>query len=903
MSQHARLDNPEVRAHLEATRARLDAMRAQGGGGAAAAAAEPPLRPNPAFSPDAPDGAPPPPSAPLAAAPSGPYAPKFAGALRAPPAALAAAPDAGLPPVGDLFSPEQELPPGLLLSPPPPRFPSWDSSRPALTGAALLDTARRRAAGAPDAGPPPPPLESHPPAAQEELLVDELLHAFDGREGRWVRAYLVEGTGGAALEFRLDPRGRLEPALAEMARRMLPLAARAAVARRFAETRRAHAWGRVAHALAAAARGVLLDWALMLAQLEAQAAAGRLTLQALWYYVQPAAAALSVLAGACAEASARRARGAPLLDLLAARAAAAAGDAAAARLAGRLLRAAAEPYFLMLERWVTEGVVEDPYCEFMVVEDSSITRDALDAEGGAAFWSRRWTLRPAHDARTGLPAPGGAPDAPRFLARVAPAALHAGKCLNLVRSCGQVPARPLPPGERLAYDPDGRFALRIEAAERAAAAGAMALLRAEGRLAPGLAALRRFFLCAQGDLFLTFMDTAEAELGARAGDVPLPALQALLAGAARSSAAAADPFAGALRAAWDHRTMLNMLISLTSSAEAGGAGAGAGAADGADSPAKRPALRPVGPTPMTAAERATTGRARLARESFMLAAQPPWPLALAAPDWALAQYQIAFRHIFELKWVERELNRVAGLLRATGPLAVALRRGGRRRSLGAGSAATAAAALGAPPAAAPLVLACRTSALMGHFFRQYLLYASFEVVEPLAAALEARLAAAASPDDAVRHHREFLRKVMRGLLLSRRVVVVRALLALKDAAGAFVRLASGALLGAAGAAGDEAPLEAGALGAGGGATDPGRREAAARAARAARARTALERALGEPAFGAALADLHARFEARVRDFLAALDEAREAARAERTDTREELESLAARLDYNGYFAG
>lgn len=63
-------------------------------------------------------------------------------------------------------------------------------------------------------------------------------------------------------------------------------------------------------------------------------------------------AALKLVASLAAEASSGRLRGAALLDLLHSRCAGAMGDAAAHRLALRLLRAAAEPYFGMLERWL-----------------------------------------------------------------------------------------------------------------------------------------------------------------------------------------------------------------------------------------------------------------------------------------------------------------------------------------------------------------------------------------------------------------------------------------------------------------------------------------------------------------------------------------------------------------------
>jgi len=52
-------------------------------------------------------------------------------------------------------------------------------------------------------------------------------------------------------------------------------------------------------------------------------------------------------------------------DLRAARA----GDAAATALLQRLLRAGCGPYFCTLERWLCEGVLDDPFAEFMVQED------------------------------------------------------------------------------------------------------------------------------------------------------------------------------------------------------------------------------------------------------------------------------------------------------------------------------------------------------------------------------------------------------------------------------------------------------------------------------------------------------------------------------------------------------
>lgn len=213
-------------------------------------------------------------------------------------------------------------------------------------------------------------------------------------------------------------------------------------------------------------RGVLQDWDLMIAQLEHQLKEGKLTLQALWYYVQPPMAALKLVASIAAEASSRRLRGAGLLSLLHTKVGALMGDADAHKLALRLLRAAAEPYFAMLERWLTQGIVDDPYSEFMIQENMEINKNELSGDGGSAFWIERFVLRSALDPLTGAPmmkATGGsvshgvtttstgpAYDVPSFLERAQRAILDTGRCINLTKSCGGAQSeRTLPVGVKL----------------------------------------------------------------------------------------------------------------------------------------------------------------------------------------------------------------------------------------------------------------------------------------------------------------------------------------------------------------------------------------------------------------------------------------------------------------------
>ena len=236
-----------------------------------------------------------------------------------------------------------------------------------------------------------------------------------------------------------------------------------------------------------------------------------------------------------------------------------------------------------------------------------------------------------------------------------------------------VPAHPCPwrapaPAE---YDEGGKYLLRIGEAAAAAAVAAMTLLRRELGMAQGLAAFKRYFLTAQGDMVSHFMDAAEPELGRGAGGVSLGQLQALLELAVRSSSAAEDPAARTLQAAYDHRSILTLLMAANTAAAAP---RGPGGKAGGGSPLKTPgaaAARPKAatPMPMTASERRGVGKQRTARESFILAYPVPWPLSIVAPEAAVVQYQLAFRHLFDLKWVDRELSRVASIYAQTAGLA------------------------------------------------------------------------------------------------------------------------------------------------------------------------------------------------------------------------------------------
>ncbi|EKX37814.1 hypothetical protein GUITHDRAFT_116122 [Guillardia theta CCMP2712] len=175
---------------------------------------------------------------------------------------------------------------------------------------------------------------------------------------------------------------------------------------RFTELRQHYEFGLVNHALCAALQELLKEYLILVAQLEYQFAASKLNLQEFsfliekntiitglvqkfWYYVQPAMHTLRALYELveAVESSSKNgksaSRGGALLNVLHAYANAASGEQYASK-------KSSVPYLEMLEKWIYQGVVQDPYSEFMVEERPN--RPYYDD----SYWEKRFLKREQH---------------------------------------------------------------------------------------------------------------------------------------------------------------------------------------------------------------------------------------------------------------------------------------------------------------------------------------------------------------------------------------------------------------------------------------------------------------------------------------------------------------------------
>ena len=667
-----------------------------------------------------------------------------------------------------------------------PLYPAWNLTRPHLTGDFLLQPHRHQlsslqeevfqvlphAANRDEARHAPRPLAQCSPAEQERLLVEDLLWVVYGYEGKYIKAEGLTaagvGAGGgdaASLEdvrFQLveTERHTMDPSLASMVAKFLPLGAHCLRIRRFVDAKRRYDYGMVAQALAAGLHDLLLkSYALLLAQLEHKllATPRGLTLQQLWFHLQPSLRTLQVLDALCVKVG--RSKGGALLNLLR-EAASGSGDDKSAQMQAFLLEKAAAPYMVMLEGWIHQGVLADPYREFMVREEQSLAKENVQEDFNAAYWDARSTIRPEHVFSV--------------LEEFKPQILTTGKYLNVIRECGQDLGAGQEGGEaspaKLRYAA-GKAALgeAIDAAYRRACRLLLDVVLRQHRLLSRLSSIKHYFLLDKGDFFVHFMNTAERELLKGVSEVLPSRLESLLHLSIQMSVASHDPYKDNVSSTFSKHTLIehlnaihksdrfgadslnaSMSASLAGSSAAFSSFTPAAAAIAAVQEASLPELPNllgelhVGEATGRMSNNSTTaagGGGIKAYEAFMLESQVKWPLSLVVSRRAVTKYQLLFRHLFLVKFVERRLHTSWAEQQSTKELDV-------RGALG---------------------LAFCLRHKMQHFLENYIYYMMFEVIEPHWHVLSEALRTGEGVehvDDVIRRHQAFQDSCLKECLLT-----------------------------------------------------------------------------------------------------------------------------------------
>ncbi|XP_072875598.1 gamma-tubulin complex component 2 isoform X1 [Chlorocebus sabaeus] len=485
-----------------------------------------------------------------------------------------------------------------------PVFPAWVYERPALIGDFLIgagistDTAL--------------PIGTLPLASQESAVVEDLLYVLVGVDGRYVAAQPLAGR--QSRTFLVDP--NLDLSIRELVNRILPVAASystvTSFSHRFIEEKSSFEYGQVNHALAAAMRALVKEHLILVSQLEQLHRQGLLSLQKLWFYIQPAMRTMDILASLATSVDKGECLGGSTLSLLHDRSFSYTGDSQAQELCLYLTKAASAPYFEVLEKWIYRGIIHDPYSEFMV-EEHELRKERIQEDYNDKYWDQRYTIVQQQ--------------IPSFLQKVADKILSTGKYLNVVRECGHDVTCPV--AKEIIYTLKERaYVEQIEKAFNYASKVLLDFLMEEKELVAHLRSIKRYFLMDQGDFFVHFMDLAEEELRKPVEDITPPRLEALLELALRMSTANTDPYKDDLKIDLMPHDLITQLLRVL-----------------AIETKQEKAMAHADPTELTLS----------GLEAFSFDYIVKWPLSLIINRKALTRYQMLFRHMFYCKHVERQL--------------------------------------------------------------------------------------------------------------------------------------------------------------------------------------------------------------------------------------------------------
>lgn len=118
-----------------------------------------------------------------------------------------------------------------------------------------------------------------------------------------------------------------------------------------------------------------------------------LTLNKLWFYIQPTLSTMAMVAEVCRNCETMGARGGKTLSLLHQLLMCQTGNENCKAVAEFLVKAAAKPYFEILSRWIHRGMISDSGKDFFVEDNEVIDRTILPLEYSDDYWERRYTLR------------------------------------------------------------------------------------------------------------------------------------------------------------------------------------------------------------------------------------------------------------------------------------------------------------------------------------------------------------------------------------------------------------------------------------------------------------------------------------------------------------------------------
>lgn len=542
------------------------------------------------------------------------------------------------------------------------------------------------------------PLNMHPIIMQHNIAMKELLLALTGISGEYI--HIPTNTKGArSMAFVID-HDSTDKSLANEVNALLPLCNSVLVVREFIKIHSTYEYGLVSHALVSAIKVIVRKFDTLVTQLEHLLDKGQLTMQKLTFMLQPSKSVLKVIENLTKRL--KNCTGGRILDVLH-NCILERGDKKTKDLHMHLLAKASEPFIKMLSLWLLRGDLSDPYKEFMINEDMSVTRQTLAEDFNSQYWEKRYTLRENQ--------------VPMILKYYAQKALKAGKYLNVVREASYdvIPEDVIALSNIIKYDPlgDNTFPRLIDSSFMFSSRALLRMLEDNHKLSTHLRSLRRFFLLEHGDFFIQFMDTAEEELRRDAKDISLSRIQNLLQLAVQTSTLATDPHREDLTCTLAPHNLIQHLALIQSAGESSS-------------------------YQENAQYRSLLAQGLKGVEALTLDYMVQWPISIVLSRRAITKYQLLSRLLYFSKHVESRLLSSWKDHQNTKDLNV-------RQALGSSF--------------------CLRHRML-HFLQNFVYYMTLEVIGPRAHEMQTGMANAQDMDEVLALHEKFLDSCLEECLLA-----------------------------------------------------------------------------------------------------------------------------------------
>ena len=206
-------------------------------------------------------------------------------------------------------------------------------------------------------------LGSQPVNIQEMRLVEDILDVMLGFDGEYIKK---DSRGVYSLEPHKD-RPTCSLALAELTKKILILPSCYCKIENYISTYSIQE-GTVCQALCSGLRQFVKEYKMMAIQFDEEVGTRGVTLQEIWYYIQPSLQLMESIVELIGEAQGKK--GGQLITVILKMLNGTTSEQAV-RIYNFLFEKCIRVYIQMISKWIYEGVIEDKYQEFMILEDES----------------------------------------------------------------------------------------------------------------------------------------------------------------------------------------------------------------------------------------------------------------------------------------------------------------------------------------------------------------------------------------------------------------------------------------------------------------------------------------------------------------------------------------------------